>query len=273
MTPGIHTNITFDRYIASPAMNHSTLRQMARSAWHCKHYTGGDDSLAKRAGRALHAWVLERATWSERWAVWDGERRGKTWDSFAAAADMAGQEVITKAEHDDMLGQAKAISLHREARWLRNQPGETEVVLVWDEPSLGLCKARVDKRITTTEPNILLDLKTTRDASRHSFSRSLMDYGYHTQAAWYELGASRLGLPRSQFTLLAVESDAPYGVAVYQIGERSMAMARDQIATWTAEYIRCRGTGQWPMYHDEGDIDVPEWALRQYQRFAVEDAR
>ena len=72
----------------------------------------------------------------------------------------------------------------------------------------------------------IIDLKTTKDASKESFRRSIDDYGYDLQAAFYT-DAVKMAIGREvPFYFLVVESDAPHSVRLYRIGQASIEVGR-----------------------------------------------
>ena len=65
--------------------------------------------------------------------------------------------------------------------------------------------------------NALIDLKTAVTAAPQRFSRSLVDYGYALQAAWYQDGYEALTGERLPFVHVVVEKEPPHLVAMYQV--------------------------------------------------------
>jgi exodeoxyribonuclease VIII len=104
---------------------------------------------------------------------------------------------------------------------------DKELSVYWHEDTPAgkiLCKCRVDALAGTH----LQDLKTTRDASPSSFSRSVANFGYHTSASYYSRGLAQQGLgPVERVSLLCVEKSAPYLAAVYELDEYALAQGRE----------------------------------------------
>ena len=62
---------------------------------------------------------------------------------------------------------------------------------------------------------MVVDLKSTIDASARGFAKSVRTYGYAFQCAWYlEEGLQPNGEKPTEFIFLAVEKKAPYLTAV-----------------------------------------------------------
>jgi hypothetical protein len=73
---------------------------------------------------------------------------------------------------------------HPAAALLLGISGEAETTHMWTDATTGLqCKCRPDW--ISEDGGILVDLKTTEDASPREFQRSIAKWRYHVQAGWY----------------------------------------------------------------------------------------
>lgn len=151
-------------------------------------------------------------------------------------------------------------------------PGWAELSAYWRDPTTGvLCRCRPD---WWRSDGIVVDLKTTTDASPEGFARSLIDWRYHVQAPFY-LDGCRLALEQadgttmdvpapSHFIFVAVENKAPHAVAVYKLDLQSMELGRIEYARGLDTYAECVRTDTWPGYGDKMQpLSVPEWYLRR----------
>lgn len=145
--------------------------------------------------------------------------------------------------------------------------------------------------------NIVIDLKTTDDASLDGFSKSIANWRYDVQAPYYldglrealkqsgdkppAEGAAELsaywidqktgvlcrcrpdfwrGEPK-HFVFIAVEKKPPYAVGVYVLDEESMALGAAQYRHDLNTYAECLANDNWPGYGDKVQtISVPGWA-------------
>jgi hypothetical protein len=109
---------------------------------------------------------------------------------------------------------------------------------------------------------VVTDLKSTTNASPDEFQRAIYKFGYHIQGAHYLDGAKVLGLNPKAFAMIAVESEPPHGVAVYQLDPQALAAGhakRDQLLRL---YAQCQAEGRWPGYSESiQPISLPPWAL------------
>lgn len=267
--PGVFMGISWEAYQGIPALNHSTLKQMGKSAAHA-HYHETHPSRQTDAmllGSATHDACLLPQDFGQRYCCRpEGlDRRTKQgkidWEQFLA--DNVGRQPLTIEDYDLCMSMRASVAAHEQAERLIAKSFR-EVVLIWNDPGSGLlCKARIDGM---TEDVTVLDLKTTTDASPEGFARSVARYGYDTQVAFYEQGLRVLGKPPRDFVLIPVEKDAPFAVACYRLGEVTKASAELKIRRWIKQYLTCKRSACWPSYTDIDeimDIDVPAWALAE----------
>jgi hypothetical protein len=137
--------------------------------------------------------------------------------------------------------------------------GESEVSAFWDDPETGYpCKCRFDY---INGGRIVVDLKTTIDASPEGFKKSIADYGYHRQDAFYTEGFKGVfhRYPLA-FLFVAVETTPPYCVAVHQINEQSKAIGREEINYFLSTFKECMEADVWPAYSENiTEISLPSW--------------
>lgn len=254
--------MTFDEYCALPAVNISSLLQMARSPAHYKHAlenAGQRDTAALAFGRLAHIAILEPERYEAVVAVWDGGRRaGKVFDAWCE--EHADCLQVTADEDAQCRAMADAVRKHPAAApYLSAAAPMVEHSIRWTHP-IGLdCKARLDWY--DPETNVVVDLKTTRDASEFEFGRAAARYDYPTRAAFYCDGVAAVFGELPTFVLIAVEKEPPFAVAVYRIGEDAIDAGRRRYTDLLARLKHCRDTNEWPGLCDdaERELTLPEW--------------
>tara|TARA_Y100001973_G_scaffold106374_1_gene183886 strand:- start:2191 stop:3036 length:846 start_codon:yes stop_codon:yes gene_type:complete len=150
--------------------------------------------------------------------------------------------------------------------------GRAEVSYFWEQDVYVegqfhkvTCKARTD--FVTAENNVLVDLKTTRDASPESFAKSVAQYRYHVQAAWYREGWYRIHGEYPAFVFVCVEKTPPYEVAIYTLDEGSLAEGWLQAKSDLAKYAFWKATPElervdgYPIEITE--LSLPRWAFKE----------
>ena len=190
---------------------------------------------AQRIGHAAHLAVLEPELYAER----------------AGALSAPDRRVCD--------GIARSVHAHPTAGPLLATGGHAELTALWEmeaqhptHPARFGCKARIDY----AADGVLLDLKTTRDAGRGAFGRSIRTWGYHRQLAWYRYALRRHGWPVERVAIVAVEKTPPYPTRVYELDEAALAAGEREIRELLGVYARCVATGTWPAYRGElGPLD------------------
>jgi hypothetical protein len=260
-------------YHAHPAASKSHLDLIARSPLHYwaryldPNRVAPEASPQMRLGTALHTHVLELSRWDEEIAVAPAmDRRTKAgkeaWQAFQD--DAAGKTVISSDDADQVLAMGRAVMRHPAAAMLLGLPGKAETTHMWTDAATGLeCKCRPDW--LTDDGTIVADLKTTKDASPRGFRRSIGDYRYHLQAAWYLHGLEQAtGKRPDQFIFICVESTAPYACAVYAADAEMIERGHDQAMGDLAKLAVCKAADHWPSYSDQIEkLSLPGWMTGQ----------
>lgn len=200
----------------------------------------------------------EITLWSDIRARWDSENEGMT--------------VLSVDTYNQLLAMRDMVMAHPGARALLtgcNGEAVAEASVYWTDEKTGeTCRCRPD---FWRADGIIVDLKTTRDASQEGFAKSLSQYRYHVQAPWYMDGLQAAfeaghfpegwAAPKA-FVFLAVENTAPYAVATYVIDAESFEIGRQQYRADLDRLAECKRTGIWPGYGDSLQmIGVPQWYL------------
>jgi exodeoxyribonuclease VIII len=97
----------------------------------------------------------------------------------------------------------------------------------------------------------LADLKTTVDASMHTWGRKVFSGGYHVQAALYlDLYNAATGEDRTSFLHLVQEKESPYAIGTRRLDPAYIVMGRGYYEWALRVYAKCLATGTWPGYDD-----------------------
>jgi hypothetical protein len=263
MKDGIYPDMTRAQYDAlTDRENWSRLKNMGRSPAHYRHalLEPREDTSALRNGRANHVAVFEPEKFANLVAVWDGGRRqGKTWDAFLEAN--AGKDILTRAEHDQLVGMQRAVRQHPVARdYLRGGQAEVSVLWTFTIPELGIsmpCKSRLDY----LTPDCILDLKTCRDASPAAFGRAAFNFEYHAQGAFYQDAVFAATGRRLPYIVPAAELSPPCVVQVYRLPEHVLAAGRDRYRALLCQLDACRREDRWDGYaSEELELELPRWS-------------
>lgn len=257
-------------YHRHSAVSKSHLDQVAKSPLHYwaryldPNRVAPEPTPAMAIGSAVHTHVLELDQWDARYVTApEGINRrtnvGKAeWEAFETAA--TGRTVLSRTDAELVMRMGHSVFAHPAAAMLLAMPGKAETTHMWTDGATGLqCKCRPDW--LTDDGSLIVDLKTTEDASPAGFRKSIANWRYYVQAAWYLDGIEQAtGTRPDQFIFICVEKKAPHAVAVYaadaemiQIGAEAAARDLEVLAT-------CQAAGAWPGYSDQIEtISLPPW--------------
>ena len=102
--------------------------------------------------------------------------------------------------------------------------------------------------IRIPELGMIVDLKTTVDASQTAFPRSVRRFKYDWQAWWYLRGANAISHERyDKFIIIAIEKVPPFGVMLYELTE-AMYWAEMRVMPLIEKFSLCLDMQRWPGY-------------------------
>lgn len=257
ITPGMYS-ISNDMYHSSNGISNSGLRKFMQSPlhyWH--HYVNPRREVEDKTpclilGDAIHAYILEPERYHKEYFVHEKvDRRtkeGKTrWDEIQKLAN--GRTCLTQEDEDMIL--AIAFSLHTSEAMQLMQGALVEQSIYWEDKNTGvLCKSRPD--IINLEKKIIVDIKSTENASKDAFRYAIRKYGYHVQAAMMqEAVLAQTGERIEQFVFVAFEKSAPHAVGVYMLSPESLDEGRWSFMKQLPKIKECLETNTWPSYQTD----------------------
>ncbi len=236
----------------SMPVRNSHLKAMGRSAAHCRHamLNEWEQTLSMRLGSGAHSLLLG----GPRLVCFPGKRRaGKEWEAFEA--DNADALILSASEMHKAQSMAAAVRADEVAsRVLFGAGTRYEETLLWSQ----LGRAR---RCTPDAHNasIVVELKTTRDASPDRFRWDAIRMGYHAQVADYASAfEATYGYAPKDCFIIAVENCAPYGCTTWRMSSSAMDKGRRLNQERLEQLIACEGAGIWPGYAPSWiDFEVP----------------
>lgn len=267
MKSGVFT-LSMADYRKEHGVSQSALKRMAQSPAHLQAYLREPEKQTPDTimGCVLHTAVfepelLDKSYWVKpenyenkkgEWKKWNGNAiECKDW--IAAHED---RPVISTASFLDVGNMAIAVRDHPAAAEALAK-GKAELSLFCEDPDTGLqLKCRPD----WLSGNAFADLKKCQDASPSGFARSIANFGYDVQAAFYLDIAGWLDLGKAFFLFIAVEDSPPYGVSVYELDKESIQVGRSKYRRWLTQYLDCAVADKWPAYPSERQvITLPSW--------------
>jgi exodeoxyribonuclease VIII len=255
-------------YHADPAISASHLHAVAASPYHYfSRFLAPDrppsvQTAAMKLGSLTHCAVLEPDELSKRYGI-APDRRSNAGKAVAAEMEAAGIEAVTAPEMEQAMAMAASVRSHQAAAALLRD-GKAEQSFWWDDIPTGLrCKCRPDWYTGT----IIVDLKTTTDASPKGFAKSVANWRYHIQQNHYLAGTFA-----ERFIFIAVEKTYPYAVGVYELDETAALHGEAERRNNLQTIADCRAIGEWPGYGNTiKPLSLPNWALQTSSSITSED--
>lgn len=254
-------------YHDGPGLSSTRVKRLLESPAHFQ--TPVKETDAMRFGTALHMAVLEPEIFAATYlCAPDVDRRttyGKeTWKDFQDNLPTGRPyQILTAAQWVQLAGMAQSLGRSAVFRGLI-QSSVRELAAYAQCPETGvLRKAKSD---IFSEDGIIADVKTCTSARPEDFWRTVLDYGYHTSAAWYlDVFSDALRTEVKTFIWIAIEKVPPYAIGFYVADEKVLQIGRDQCKKAVEIYRNCEKTGEWPGYPDEVTLlEFPDYILRRY---------
>jgi hypothetical protein len=196
--------------------------------------------------------------------------RANNWKTKAAqkkADDARARGAVPLLARDYQTVQEMAAALRRHpiaAALLDPGRGDAEQTLIWNDRGTGVWRrARLDFLPESTPGRmIVVDYKSTRSAHPSAIAKSVHQYGYHQQHAWYVDGVRELGLASDvAMIFLFQEKVPPYLVTPVELDANAIRIGRERNREALDLYRRCVETGNWPGYTDDiAYVSLPPWA-------------
>lgn len=246
---------------------------------HFKHWLdeGGETKPAWEKGKAAHKLVLGAGPGivavADEWGKDPNAWRTDRVKELLAEVRERGDVPLKRADYDDVQAMAAALRAHPPAAALLDPAaGTAEQTLIWrDERTGAMCRAMLDflRHPLAGRRFLLPDYKSTGaeyGASPDKIGRTMADFGYYIQLAWYLLGIRALGLAddTAEALLVVQETRKPYLVTVAQPDPTAMRMGEIRCRQALDLYAECRRDDHWPGYSDDVVLaELPPWETKE----------
>ncbi len=295
-------NMPFADYCHAHGVNQSRLKLFdydlggcpALYQWATLHPDEGKDTKALTDGRRYHHFILEPDSFDRFYALrtkaietelfekakLDPKCKAKgfstrlgTYETWKAAQEAQGREVITQAESDVLHEMRMALMLNNEVMDELGacRPDQLEVsgfagFEFKRGPHAGKkfqLKARFD---ILPEGDALIDLKTARTASPRQFARQAYELGYAIQMALYGDVANANGQNKKRFGFLAQDKFPPYLPCIHWV-DGWIGYGRQRYSKILSDLADAITRDEWPGYQS-GQLEPPSWAMEEIEAAA-----
>jgi len=259
--------MTSDEYHAHPAISKSKLDAARKSGKHLYDMLYGpprDSTAAFDMGTVLHALALPGEDADEIAVRMPEGMKKTTKEGKAFVAEHQGKIILNTSDAYVVDQMMLSLREHPFSASLVNGElkGKAEQSFFCNDKETGLeLKARPD--FILDDCSLILDLKTTVDASPKGFQRSVANYRYFCQASHYlDVVEVATGTRPQAFLFVAVEKTRPFSTAVYMADQAMIDLGKQQaredlnnIAQWIAD-------DKFPGYSERvEEISLPKWML------------
>jgi exodeoxyribonuclease VIII len=256
-------------YYANRALSHSKLSCLAQNPMEFKMRYVDDpptlplkESDAFAMGHAVHCLALEPEKFDERFAAAPKVDRRTTAGKIRWAEhleDSKDKIVIDEQDYADAMACVQALNNHAEFATIMAQPRRVEVPFEFDLFGHRF-KAKPDCIVDSMK--LILDIKTTDDASPHRWQWSAVDYGYHRQAYIYQQAVQLETNEWYRFIFAVVEKPKPSTrgipptVALYELDPDTVRMGLEDSAGLVLQYESRLETNNWQQPYSSGIVPL-----------------
>ncbi len=253
---------------AKPRLSQTVLKTLlAQSPAHAKYQLDNpqEPTQAQKLGVAAHCRILEGVDiFEQQYAISPTcDRRTKDGKAIHESflSEHGAKLIITSDEYLQIHGMATAIESHALAGALF-KGGAPEVSAYGAIKGVQI-KGRFD--YFHEADGVIVDLKTTLDASPSEVQRYAVKYGLHIQQYVYsEIYQSITGKAPADFVFVMVEKNPPYGVAVVRLTDAAVKAAAAEVSRGLEIWEECLKTNSWSAYGNGViSIDLPAWQYKK----------
>lgn len=292
-------NLPFADYCSALGVNQSRLRQFDYDLGGCPalyqyltlHPDQGRDTKALTDGRRYHHFVLEPDSFDRFYALRTAEieqelfekakldpkckARGFSvklgvYETWKAAQEGAGREIITQAEFDVLQEMRRSLMLNTEVfeelGACRSDQLEVSAFAGFEfqrgshQGRKMQIKARFDILPTG---DALIDLKTARTAHPRKFARQAWELGYDIQGSFYTDIANANGCKIKRFGFLAQDKFPPYLSCIHWVNGW-LGHGRQRYTKILSDLADAITANRWPGY-ESGELEPPSYAVDEIE--------
>lgn len=251
----------------SQSVANKLLNESPYHAWASHPRLGGEQkrpSQAMLTGSLIHS-LVEGVDHGIRVIEADSYRTKAAQEERDYAID-CGELPVLREKYDELVEAAKKIHERAKGFGFDLSAMSPEVSILWDETTLTghrvACKGRLD---CWDGAAIVVDLKTTSDASVAACVKSIAERDYDLQAAAYIAAVeserpSMMG--RVWFINLFVETTWPHLMTPVEMDESFLTIGRAKWQRAVELWHRCLTTDHWPGYVEQVvKVAAPSWVV------------
>ncbi|MDT8992844.1 PD-(D/E)XK nuclease-like domain-containing protein [Curvibacter sp. APW13] len=251
-------------HISSSQLIH-VLRTPAHFLYHSLQGSAEESDLM-RMGTAVHCMVLEPNEFKNRYVFaprhYDRRKKVDLAELEAIAAQYPGRTILEPSERFTLEKIVTGLRNHAKARQLLAAPGQSELSIFWRDDLTGIdLKVRIDRLVEVGSTGMMLEVKSTDNASPEAFSRKIIDMDYDLRAVMYADGVQKAYGFTPSIAWLVMERETGF-VAMYQPTAKMLQRARRRYEEARIALAHAKSLNSWPAYQTGESIesiDLPRW--------------
>jgi len=179
-----------------------------------------------------------------------------------------GKIILDQQDYADAVACVQALNNHAEFATIMAQPRRVEVPF---EFNLFGHRFKAKPDCIVDSMRLILDIKTTDDASPHRWQWSAVDYGYHRQQIIYQEALRQDTGKGYRFIFAVVEKPKPSTrgitptVALYELKEESVLMGVEDTQDLVWQYERRTKENDWQQTYSDGIVPLRLPKRRVYE--------
>lgn len=256
-----------DAYHSCKSISKSGLDLFDRSPAHLHFAEPFKSSRAMVIGTAIHTALLEPERFEKEYLLLESvtDRRSAVYKD--AIKHTPEENVLVSTEAKNVKSMVETAQANADFQEYARQGYDVELSF------FGICsetgvpvRCRFDM---ITHDGRALDLKKTRDARYDDFSRSIMNYRYHVQHAFYShVYECVTGQQLKSFAFFAVEENSPHTNAIYQLCDESVSIGKQLMLENLNAYASCENPSD-SIWTPKTIISLPVWYLNQFAQDSI----
>jgi exodeoxyribonuclease VIII len=250
-----------DAYHSHDSVSKSMLDLVNRSPAHLAYAQEKDQTRGMVIGSAIHCAILEPLRFDKEYMILKGVTK-RTESTYKQAIKQRDEALtLTEAEGDNVLGMQEAMQLNPTAIKELKKDGYAELSAFVTCPVTGLLlRCRYDW--VTLYDNNCIDLKKTQDVRYEAFQKSVANYRYHVQDAFYSYVYKLITGNKLRFRFLTVEEQQPHANKVFELDTEAKQVGARQFKADLEAYKHAMESGDWSGIAQEDEmLNLPMWAL------------
>ena len=263
------TELTNAEYHAHEAISKSDLDAARKSGIHLLDKKEGPPRASTPVfdfGTAFHAAVLPGEDFSQTAVRMPKEITSKaTKAGKEFAKEHEGKIILNHSDSYALDQMMLSVSQHPAASGLLNGDlkGKSEQSFFCTDTGDTELELKCRPDFMLDDGSLIIDVKTTTDASPSGFKKSLANFRYYVQAAWYlHVVEKATGRRPEAFIFVAVEKQRPFATGVYVADEECIRIGMEQAREDLLNIAKWKNTGVYPGYSSQAEmISLPKWML------------